>query len=87
MGPTQTTFRLLVDITSRRYLVYKGFAPSGKIAHLLFDSLKIICIFILFQELTTSLRSCLCSAHTKAKFQRVVIADARVVAINKFVRG
>jgi len=45
---------------------HKGFTPSGKIAHLLFDSLNIICIFKLFQELTTSVRSCLCRARTAA---------------------
>jgi hypothetical protein len=35
-------------------LAHKGLTPSGKIAHLLFDSLNVICIFKLFQELTTT---------------------------------
>ena len=41
---------------------YKGLTPSGKI-HLLFGCLKNICIFGLFQQLTTSVRCSMQGTH------------------------
>jgi len=42
----------------------KGFSPSGKITLEIRGYVKFICIFELFQQLTTSVRCCLCRAHT-----------------------
>ena len=48
---------------------YKGLTPSGKI-HLLLGCMKKICIFGLFQQLTTSVRCSMQGTHSKACSKR-----------------